>query len=829
MTAVSRQRAFLSAGFAGLLASFAVAPAAASSPELSSVMPTGATRGTSVQLRLSGARLDDAQAVLFYKPGITVTKLAVEGPASVRVDCEIAADCELGEHPLRLRTATGVTELRTLYVGALPVVAEAEPNGDFASPQPIRLDVTVAGVIANEDVDYYAVQAVAGQRITAEIEAIRLGRAMFDPYVAILDARRFELAAADDSALLMQDGFASAVAPADGPYVVEVREASYGGGDGYHYRLHVGTFPRPSAAFPPGGPPGETLPIEYLGDVLGPRNAQIALPAGVRGILPAFCGDESGVSPSPNWLRVAPMANVVEPQTVEAAPASRPAPPSPPVAFNGCISEAGQVDVFRFTAAKGRQLDIHVYARRLRSPLDPVLDVLNSRGEVAASNDDSIGPDSYLRVGVQSEDGEFAVRVRDHRGRGGPAFVYRVEIDDVRPALSLSLERVDNRRPQFLQAVAVPRGNRFAALLRVARRDVDGPLTLDAQELPAGVTLAADTLPPGLPLLAVVFEAAADAPVDGALASLSGTIRRDADEIVGGFEQRVTLVTGPPNEAVYYETTVDRLAVAVTEAAPFRVQLAPPPSGVLRNGAAELRVIAERAEGFAGDIVVHMLWNPPGVSSAGAITIAAAHGEGVYPINAAGDAPLGAYKIAVLAHADVGGGDRWVSSQLADLPVGDVLVNGKIELAAVEQGQAGGVLCRLNPVRPFEGNATLRLVGLPAGVSAPPLEASATDTEIVFPITVESGAPLGQHGGLFCEIAAPAGESTLSHRFAMGGAIRIDPPRVAAAPAQPAQPPPQAAQPPAPAPPKPLSRLQQLRKQAAEREASVETGQGGAP
>ena len=41
----------------------------------------------------------------------------------------------------RLRTATGVSELRTFSVGALREVAEAEPNNDFAKPQPIPFGV----------------------------------------------------------------------------------------------------------------------------------------------------------------------------------------------------------------------------------------------------------------------------------------------------------------------------------------------------------------------------------------------------------------------------------------------------------------------------------------------------------------------------------------------------------------------------------------------------------------------------------------------------------------------------------------------------------------
>src|SRR5215475_1025294 len=192
------------------------------SPSLGSVQPRGAQRGTDAVFTLSGGNLADAQEVVFYSPGLTVAKLEVVNATQVKATVKIAPDARLGEHALRVRTATGVTKLRTLWVGALPVVDEKEPNNDFAAPQKIPLNVTVHGVADNEDVDYYAVEAKKGQRISIEIEGMRLGTAFFDPYIAILDAKRFELATSDDTALYKQDGCLSIIAPADGSYVVMV-------------------------------------------------------------------------------------------------------------------------------------------------------------------------------------------------------------------------------------------------------------------------------------------------------------------------------------------------------------------------------------------------------------------------------------------------------------------------------------------------------------------------------------------------------------------------------------------------------------------------------
>jgi len=124
----------------------AAAGAQAASPQLTRVLPRGAQRGTEVELTFDGQRLADAQEVLIYEPGITLSK--PEQPADkklegkqVKVTAKIAPDARLGEYHLRLRTATGLSELRTFWVGALPVVQEKEPNSDARTPQAIPMNV----------------------------------------------------------------------------------------------------------------------------------------------------------------------------------------------------------------------------------------------------------------------------------------------------------------------------------------------------------------------------------------------------------------------------------------------------------------------------------------------------------------------------------------------------------------------------------------------------------------------------------------------------------------------------------------------------------------
>src|SRR5438309_1001780 len=145
------------------------------SPSLGIIQPRGAQRGTEVVVTFNGGRLADAQEILVYYPGITVKKLEVVNDAQLKVTFTIAPDCRLGEHAFRVRTATGISDLRTFWIGALPVVDEKEPNSDFAVPQPIALNSTVHGVVDGEDQDYFVVECKKGQRLSVEVEGMRLG------------------------------------------------------------------------------------------------------------------------------------------------------------------------------------------------------------------------------------------------------------------------------------------------------------------------------------------------------------------------------------------------------------------------------------------------------------------------------------------------------------------------------------------------------------------------------------------------------------------------------------------------------------------------------
>jgi hypothetical protein len=750
---------------------FCASGAFAASPQLTSVMPRGAQRGTDLDVTFSGARLDDAQEVLFYAPGITVKELKAESPQKVKIHFAIAPDATLGEHTLRLRTSTGISELRTFWVGALPVVEEKEPNDDIKTAQKIELNTTVAGVIKTEDVDYFAVEVKKGQRLTAEVEGMRLGETMFDPYVAILTGKKVELARSDDTALLRQDPIASIIVPEDGKYIIELHESSYGGSDNSHYRLHVGTFPRPTLAFPMGGPAGSDLSVKLLGDASGAMAESIHLPADASELFSYFPQQNGQIAPSPVKMRVSKFPNILEKEPNNWVDTATVVDVAPPFACNGVIESAGDADFFKFKAKKDQPLDINVYARRLGSPLDSVVHVFDMKGAAPVGDDDKEGPDSYVRFTAPA-DGDYCLRVIDQLNQGGPDYAYRVEVTPVSPSLEMAIPLVAPNS-QERQTISIPRGGRMATLLRATRNDFGGPIKISASQLPKGVTCADAMVDPNLDTVPVVFEAAADAPVAASLCDLTGASPDPNVKFTSEFKQLADLIVYG-NQVAYYTARVNKLAVAVTNEAPFKLKIVQPKVPLVQSGSMQLKVVAERNADFKGPIQLAMVFNPPGVGS-GPITIAENATEALIPLNASGDAKIGKWGIVVNGVADVNG-PLWSSTQLAQLEIAPPIVNGKIEMTATEQGKPAQVLCNLDPKTPFDGIAKVQLLGLPPNCTTTEKQITAKDEKVLFDVSTTEKSPTGQHNSLFCVITVMKDGEPITQTIAGGGVLRIDKP-----------------------------------------------------
>ncbi|HEX8915044.1 MAG TPA: hypothetical protein VF796_22015, partial [Humisphaera sp.] len=409
-----------------------------------------------------------------------------------------------------------------------------------------------------------------------------------------------------------------------------------------------------------------------------------------------------------------------------------------------------------------------------------------------AQNDDNGGPDSYLRFNVPA-DGEYLLSVRDHLKAGGPEYVYRVEITEPKPALTLTIPNMGVNFTQDRQWVVVPRGGRFGTTIRATRADVGGDLKLIAKDLPPGVKMSAEPLPAGVDMFAVVFEAAADAPVGGKLVELTAEPVDDkAPKVQGQFKQVVELAQSG-NNAPFYSTTATKVAVAVAEEAPYTLEVVQPKAPLVANGVQELKVKVTRKGDFKGPVTVRPIWEPPGVGGT-QITIKPEETEGVMPINAQGNARVAKWKTGMLGSADVNGA-VWVASNPLEVEVAPPFLTAAITRATVMQGEKTQVTVKLDQKVPFEGKAKVQLLGLPTEATTADKEITKDDTQVVFDVQTTAKTPAATHNGLLCRVTIVKDGEPIIHNLGAGGILRVDAPKGAkpGTPATPAKPKPVAA------------------------------------
>ncbi len=860
------------------------ATAQAGSPRLSRLLPPGGQRGTTVEAYFQGKYLDKPDEVLLYEPGITVEsvealegevqingrKEKVEAGTRVRVRLKLADDCPLGLHGVRLRTANGLTDYQRFFVGPFPTVEEDEQtqkrNDKRDAAKVVPLNSTVLGrMLEQTDVDLYQIDVKKGQRISAEIEAARLGvdRGIPDLHVAVLDENGKTLIAADDSALFVQDPVVSILADRDGIYFVEVRHSIFNAA-GETYRLHVGTFSRPTGVYPAGGQAGEELSVRLLGDPKGDWMQAVKFPKSFVGRFskpsePSTSNSndlenrptsnesfdfsfvaidaDNVATPTPNKLRVSPFPNVLEaepndtPEAITSVSAA-----TLPIAFNGIIEKPGDVDCFRFQAKKGDRFKVLALANVLGSPLDPTIWIKSLAAKPGAPiratdsrpnqlgyppigglNRDTLDPAIEFTVPA---DGEYVLGVEDDRGNGGKDFVYRVEFTPETDAVLtyIPAEPENQFTPQARQVINVPSGGRYNTSVSIlnTNRPFNGELELVAVGLPDGVKMIAPRVTTAMPRVPVVFEAAAGTKLQGGLIEILAqpvrsvsfqlatpeTTSTAANEsaskgdqakekereqagslphVASGFRQMIAM-NAYGNNDYYLHTVLDKLPLAVTEPAPFSIEIEEPKSALVQNGEMALKYNIRRVDGFDGPVTVSMEWKPNGVTGSTPITIKPGQADGEYVIGATRSATAGTYQVVLTV---VSGGDRpgyydganrtYVCSQPFKLMVAEPHIDAKIARASIERGKTANLTVKLNHLKPFEGTAKTTLARLPRGVELvePMREITSADKEVTFTLKATEDCLVGSYQGITLEVSVV--EDGQSVRQLTGyGLLRID-------------------------------------------------------
>ncbi len=787
-------------------------------------LPRVAQRGTTVEVTIQGMCLKDAREVAFYRPGIRAVGienlpnlpnpigLAHGGRIAEQVRCrfEIAPDCPLGEHPFRIRTATEVTSLGTFHVTPFAVVNENEQgtntNDTIEKALPVTPNITVLGRAGHSnrgDIDMYRVPVVAGQRLSVEVDSVRIADvhyagSEYDLALRILDEAGRELASNDDNPLHLQDPLVAVKIPRDGVAFVEVRRSVFVPAD-HDYCVSIGTNRRPLAAYPAGGQSGARQSITFIGDPLGEFQETIEIPK-TTGTFEYF-----GDAPSSLLLRSSNSANLLEDSS-----AVETRVPQVPVALNGIIHAPGDTDQFRMTVKKGERLLIRVFASTLGSPIDPIIrlrpvDSTGQPGPVELEADDSelhdrdiFGTSFRSRGGLKEildpsviwepkSDGDYVLEIADQGGSGGPTGVYRIEVEPVQNSVHTDLASTafDWMECVRTSGIAVPQGNRWTVNVNLPQGQGSafrGELELVAHGLPAGVRLATPRVPAGMSQWPVQFVADESAIPGTALITLEARPVDPSQKLLSSSQQNIPFLNHSGGDA-WRTVRLDRYVLAVTDPPPFSIQIAAPKVALVRGGELGIPVKITRRAGFDEPVEFQCDWMPPGLGRPPAATIPAGETEALLRISAETGAPLGTWPIVVVASTmreDVDGylgtGRVRVSSEIVNLTVAEPYVELASPPESVRRGERKKYVWSVNHKSPFEGEARVKLLGLPKGVSAvEPLPILTKDSkEIAFEIEATGEALLGRVSGLNCEVIVQAAGQEIRQRTG-NGTLRIDP------------------------------------------------------
>jgi hypothetical protein len=250
---------------------------------------------------------------------------------------------------------------------------------------------------------------------------------------------------------------------------------------------------------------------------------------------------------------------------------------------------------------------------------------------------------------------------------------------------------------------------------------------------------------------------------------------------VSGYRQTI-LMNAYGNADYYLHIPITKLALAVTEPAPFRVEVEQPKSALVQNGEMALKFKVVREKGFEGAVTVQMEWKPNGVSTATPVTVPADQSEGVYLLGSSRSATAGNHLITLTAMSgsarrgyNDGEGRTYVASQPFRLTVAEPHVDAKFPRTSVERGKTATIVCKLNHLQKFTGTAKATLARLPRGVELvdSAREITSADKEVSFTIRATPEALVGSYQGIVLDLTVND-NGQMVRQMSGSGILRVD-------------------------------------------------------
>ena len=659
-------------------------PAKPKPPALSKATPSSAVRGQTLRIKMEGKNLDGATEVSANLTGFKAAVVPGGAGAALDVDVTVPADATPGRYQWTVKTPGGASAPLPFIVDRFTPIMKVGPNDSPRTGQKIALPATVVGAVARAgDVDYYRFEAKAGQEVGVQLLTAAVGSKL-EPVLELTDADGRPLDESDNGLL----GF---TCPASGVYAIGVRDRDYRGDATMFYRLNIGDIPIVTGVFPLGIQRGTEADVQVEGVYLGPtRTVHVKAPADatVGGRLPVPLATPNGPPLGDSSLLIGEFPE----GTSTADGTSLPVPST----ANGRIDRPGAARTYRFTAKKGQRLLLEVNARRLGSPLDSTLEILDAAGKPL--------PRAVLRCISKTD-----VMFRDHDSASPGIRIEKWNDLAVNDYLLVGEELMRiNQLPKNpdddCQFFALD-GRRLGYLGTTPTYHPLGQAMYKVSIQPPG-----ETFPPnGLPVVTLYWRnddggpgfdkdsrLVFDAPADGDYQVRVGDARGR-----GGPHYAFQLTIRPPRPS-------------------FKVSFSPTAPVVSKGSAVPVTATAERIDEFDGPIGVRLDNLPPGFS-APTTTIPTGENSTSFALFADPTAvvPPGAAALKLTAHATIDGKDveREAAGGLPKVEEpGDLVTTTEQSEATVAPGGDVRVTVKVERRNGFMGRIPLEVRGLPHGV-----------------------------------------------------------------------------------------------------------------
>lgn len=665
-------------------------PAKPKPPQISKLYPMSGPRGRSIRLSFEGKYVGLGKVfggVVSTVPGLTsapVFRGGMPPPNTVEYDVTFPAQTPAGVYQLRLTNLIGESNPLPFTVDPFESVGETEPNDSPSTGQPVKLPVTLVGVLQRAgDVDWFRFEAQAGQQLGIQAVTAAVGSKL-EPILSLKDATGQVLAESTTGVL----GFTFDKV---GTYALGIRDRDYRGGAEMHYRLHAGDLPVITSVFPLGLQRG-TERVVLLDGVNLPTTT-------VTAKADANAANGSRVTVSSLSLKGAPLgipSLVVGefPEVIRDPRNSATSRVAIPGTANGVLH--GAADVWRFPANKGQPLILEVNARRLGSPLDSMLEVLDANGQAV--------PRATLRCQAKTY-----VTFRDH--------------DSANPNIRIEAwsELAINDHlwvgNELLRIKSLPTHPDADCIFFSDRGQRVGYLDTTPNHQPMGQPMYKVTLhPPGMafppngfPVITVPYRNDDGGPGYGKDSRLFFDPPAD-----GEYQVRITDARGHGGSAYAYRMTVRPPRPS------FNITFNPTAPAVWKGGALPIAVTAERIDGYSGEIAVKVENLPPGLH-APATTIPAGENTTSFALFADAQATLPAKTTPLKLIATAAIGNEKVTREVTGgapklVDPGDIVTNTDQSEVSLRPGEITRLTVTVERRNDFKGRIPLELRGLPHGV-----------------------------------------------------------------------------------------------------------------